>query len=249
MTSEYKIKVLNMGSVTVDKGGMTRGTDCGTELRIPQQAVAIEGNNLKIICDTGVHSVDWVNANVSTVKDCVLKDDESLEGALKHIGWKPEEVDYVINTHLHYDHCGGNYIFKGYKTKFVIQKKEWDFAFNPTPNQEQYYMTDLFNHKAVFPDQILLIDGEIELEDGIVLIPTPGHTKGHQSVLINTEEGVVCFAADASNIYENIDKDIIGNILYDTYSGFKSMEDIRRKAEFIICGHEPRTEKYQTNNL
>ena len=53
-TNTYKVTVLNMGHVNVDKGGMTRGTDCGVKMRIPQQAIAVEGNGLKIILDTGV---------------------------------------------------------------------------------------------------------------------------------------------------------------------------------------------------
>lgn len=248
-TNTYKVTVLNMGHVNVDKGGMTRGTDCGVKMRIPQQAIAVEGNGLKIILDTGVHSFEWVNANISTVDGCVLEEDESLAGALAHIGWKPEEVDYVVNTHLHYDHCGGNYLFKGCKTKFYIQKKEWDFALAPTPNQTQYYMKSLFDESAVDPEQIVLIDGEMELADGIVIFPTPGHTAGHQSVLINTEEGVVCYAGDAANLLENLKKDIIGNILFDTKQAFQAMDDIRRMSEFVICGHEPKITKYQSGGF
>lgn len=243
----YEIKVLKMGSVTVDKGGMTRAVDCGTKMVIPQLALAIEGNGLKVIADTGVHSVEWVNENVSTVENCFLEEDESMKGALNQIGWKPEEVQVVVNTHLHYDHCGSNYLFKN--AAFYIQQKEWDFANRPTPNQAQYYKNSLFDISAVNTNQINLVNGEYELADGLVLIPTPGHTKGHQSLLINTEDGVVCYAGDAANLMENLTSDIIGNILYDTGQAFKSLADIRRKAEFVIPGHEPRIKKYQTGGF
>lgn len=244
---EYKIIVLKMGCVTVDKGGMTRGTDCGTKMVIPQLALAIEGNGLKVIADTGVHSFEWVNQNISTVENCVLEEDETMEGALKKIGWSPDEVDVVVNTHLHYDHCGGNYLFKN--AKFYIQKDEWEFGLDPTPNQKQYYESSLFDIRSVNTNHIKLIDGEYVIAEGLVLIPTPGHTKGHQSLLVNTPEGVVCYAGDAANLLQNLKENIIGNILYDTQQAFDSMDEIRRKAKFAIPGHEPKIQKYQTTNF
>lgn len=243
----YDVKVLKMGVVTVDKGGMTRGTDCGKKMVIPMWSIAIEGNGMKIIADTGVHSVAWVNKNVSTVEGCILEEDETMEGALKAIGWKPEEVDIVINTHLHYDHCGNNRLFKN--AKVYIQRREWEFALNPLPNQKQYYVSSLFAGEAGNGTNIELIDGEYEISEGLVLIPTPGHTRGHQSVIINTREGVVCYAGDAANLLENITSNIIGNILDDTQSAFKALADIRRKAEFVIPGHEPLIHKYAADNF
>lgn len=243
----YKIKVLKMGCVTVDKGGMTRATDCGTKMVIPQLALAIEGNGRKIIADTGIHSVTWVNENVSTVENCSMEEDESMENALAKIGWKPEEVHIVVNTHLHYDHCGSNYLFKN--ASFYIQQMEWEFANHPTPNQIQYYNHSLFDINAVNTNQIIFVEGEYEISEGLVLIATPGHTKGHQSLLINTEDGVVCYAGDAANLLENLELDIIGNILYDTEQAFISLANIRHKAEFVIPGHEPRIKKYQTGGF
>lgn len=249
MTNTYKVTVLNLGHVDIENSLMIRGVGCGTKLRIPQPCVAVEGNGLKLLLDTGYRSLQWIKDYCGAVENGQDEDEELLLGEMAQIGWRPEDVDYVINTHLHYDHCGQNNLFRGCKTKFIIQRKEWEFAFHPTPNLEYCYYPHLFNIEAVNPDQIVLIDGEREIADGIIVFPTPGHTKGHQSVVINTEEGVVCYAGDAANITDNLYQNIIGNILYDTAQAYKSMDEIRRRSEFVICGHEPSLKNYQSSGF
>lgn len=249
MTNTYKVTILNLGHVDIEYSLMIRGVGCGTIMRIPQPCVAVEGNGLKLLLDTSYRSLQWIQEYCGAVENGKDEDERLLIGELDKIGWKPEDVDYVVNTHLHYDHCGQNNLFKGCKTKFIIQRKEWEFAFHPTPNLAYCYYPHLFNVEAVNPDQIFLIDGEYEVADGIIAFPTPGHTKGHQSVVVNTEEGVVCYAGDAANITDNLHQNIIGNILYDTAQAYQSMEEIRRRSEFVICGHEPSLKNYQSSGF
>lgn len=249
MTNTYKVTVLNMGHVDIESSLMKRGWNCGQMMTIPQPCVAVEGNGLKILLDTSYRSLAWIDEYCGAVNNGKDEDDGSLVTAMAKIGWKPEDVDYVVNTHLHYDHCGQNNVFKGLKTKFIITRTEWEFAQHPTPNLVYCYYPHLFNIESANPDQIVLIDGEYELADGIICFPTPGHTKGHQSVLVNTEEGVVCYAGDAANLTANLHENVIGNIIYDTASSIQSLEEIRRRSEFVICGHEPSLKNFQSGGF
>ena len=90
----------------------------------------------------------------------------------------------------------------------------------------------------------MCVTPEFEVEEGLVLIPTPGHSRGHQSLLINTEDGVVCYAGHAVNLMENISDNIIGNIVDDTKEALDSMENIRRTSEYIIPGYDLQIGQY-----
>jgi len=240
----YKVTAIKMGELIVDKGSLTRNKDTGKKIVIPVWAAAVEGNGLKILVDTGIHDPAWVREHIC---ECTQSEDETLEKVLEKLGWSAKDVDIVINTHLHYDHCGNNKLFKN--AKFYVQKTEWEAGINPLPHQADIYLSELFNRKAVNTTNYILVDGEYELEEGIVLIPTPGHAVGHQSVLVNTEEGVVCISGDALNLLENITENILPNILTDSAKAYKALEDIRRMSEFVIPGHDPGIEPYMTTGF
>lgn len=240
----YKITALKMGTLVSDKGGLTRGKDNGVSVEIPVWATAIEGHGIKAIVDTGIHDVSWVENNICP---CWREPDETMEGALEAIGWKADDVNIVINTHYHYDHCGNNSLFK--KATFYVSKKEKEGTYGAIPLQAVFYLNELFDSRAVNAANQVYLEGEHHLAEGIVIIPTPGHSKGHQSVLVNTEDGVVAITGDAANMVENITENIAPNIQVSTVETFKSLEEFRRKAQFVITGHEPSIQKFQTKDF
>ncbi len=232
--NKYTVTPIKMGELLVDKGSLTRNSGGGTALRIPVWAAAVEGAGHRILVDTGVHDAAWVSANVC---ECSQAQSETMAGALSALGWRAEDVDIVINTHLHYDHCGNNRLFKN--ADFYVQSAEWLGAMNPLPHQRSIYLNELFDKNAVDTTRVHLLRGEVKLLDGIVLIATPGHSAGHQSVIVNTERGVVCVAGDALNLLENLTAYLLPNILTDSVQAYKALDDIWQKAEFVIPGHDP----------
>ncbi|MFH1423258.1 MAG: MBL fold metallo-hydrolase [Planctomycetota bacterium] len=117
-----------------------------------------------------------------------------LEENLKFVGVKPEDIDFVILTHLHFDHCGGNVKLDSNgnlipafpNAKYIIQKKEWEDALNPNERTRGSYREDdlLPIEKA---GQLQLIDGDCEVLPCIRTAVTGGHTRGHQVVIIESE--------------------------------------------------------------
>ncbi len=241
---QYTVTALKMGELLVDKSSLTSGIGIGEKTKVPVWAAAVEGNGKKYLIDTGIHNKDWVNKNIAP---CTQQEDESIIQALKKIGWECSDVDVLINTHLHYDHCGNNSLFPN--AQIIIQKTEWENSYNPIEDQKCYYLKELFSNESIQYTDIYFADGEMIVADGIKIIPTPGHCKGHQSVLVNTKEGVVCIAADAVNLFENIRDNILPSILSCSEQVFKSMELIRRTANFILPGHEPKIEKFQNSDF
>lgn len=243
----YKITTLKLGEMTLDKGILTRGKDVGTKVTVPLWALAIEGNGIKAIVDTGFRSVEWTKANGPADIMYAQSECEKIVSVLKEIGWTPDDINVVINTHLHLESCGNNNLFKN--AKYYIQANEWEFALNPLPHHKQYYSSELFTTKSVDTTRIVFVDGEYTLIDGIVLLSTPGHTRGNQSVLVETEEGIVIFTGGAANLMENIYENILPNVLDNSPQAYKSLEDFRRKGAYAIPCHEPRISNFASNGF
>lgn len=100
-----------------------------------------------------------------------------------------DEVVAVVNTHLHFDHCGGNRLFPG--TPIYVQRAEKEAARGP-----DYTIPEWVDFPGA---RYELLDGEAEVVPGISVLPTPGHTSGHQSVVVATAEGPVVLAGDAAH--------------------------------------------------
>ena len=126
-----------------------------------------------------------------------------LEDGIREAGFEPGDVDIVINTHLHFDHAGGNTLldedgairpaFPG--ARHVVQEKELDFAHSKNERIRASYMAKNFDPigEAGLWE---LARGETLLMEGVRLLPTPGHTPHHQSVLLESEGEIACFLAD-----------------------------------------------------
>jgi len=116
-----------------------------------------------------------------------------LIGALKRMGLTPEDIDMVINTHLHFDHAGGNTRLIGGKpvptfprARYVIQRGEWEEAINPNERTRASYLEE--NLVPIQEAGLLeLIEGDRELLPGVRTIVTGGHTRDHQMVLLESQ--------------------------------------------------------------
>jgi glyoxylase-like metal-dependent hydrolase (beta-lactamase superfamily II) len=157
-----------------------------------------------ILVDSGVGGpekwlTDWRVVNVSAAQ--ALADHDLL----------PSDIKIVINTHLHFDHCGQNAVFK--HAPFFVQRGELDRA-----RRESKPLLDWFDFAGA---RFELLDGDTEIAEGVRVIATPGHTVGHQSVLVATgrevggpspidkgdQELMIGDAAYTSHIYEKPDRE------------------------------------------
>jgi glyoxylase-like metal-dependent hydrolase (beta-lactamase superfamily II) len=166
---------------------------------------------------------------------------DDVVSQLALLGLAPADVRYVANSHFHFDHCGGNEFFP--RAAFLVQKREMDAARAPagsvpgyTPNAQD------FDH----PLDYRLVDGEHDVfGDGqVVLVPTYGHTPGHQSLRIRDGKGPeLVLTADACYTRENMDRDLLPSVLWDAPEMSRSLAMLRgwrdRRGAVVVYGHDP----------
>ncbi|MFD7918683.1 N-acyl homoserine lactonase family protein [Streptomyces sp. NPDC059740] len=110
-----------------------------------------------------------------------------LPGALAAMGVSPQEVTAVANCHLHFDHCGGNPALTG--RPVLVQRSEL-----ATARGGDYTLDHLVDFPGAAYEEL---DGEAEVWPGVHLLPTPGHTAGHQSLVVERPDGTVVLAGQA----------------------------------------------------
>jgi glyoxylase-like metal-dependent hydrolase (beta-lactamase superfamily II) len=111
-----------------------------------------------------------------------------LAGALQAAGVEPGKIDAIVNSHLHFDHCGSNRLFAG--TPIFVQAAEFEASRSPYYTRRE--CVDFAGAKYE------LVRGEHALSPHVTLVPSPGHTPGHQSVLVGFASGPQLIVAQAA---------------------------------------------------
>ena len=126
-----------------------------------------------------------------------------LEDALAAVGYSPDDVDVMIDTHLHFDHAGGNTyrdedgaIRASFpRARYYAQAGEWAWAHQRNERIQASYLRHNFD--PIEAEGLMeRVAGEREIVPGVHMLPTPGHTPHHASVRIQSEDRVACFLAD-----------------------------------------------------
>jgi glyoxylase-like metal-dependent hydrolase (beta-lactamase superfamily II) len=123
-----------------------------------------------------------------------------LNNVLRQAGVMPREIDTVILTHLHFDHCANAALFP--TARFILQHREWEFAQHPDPSQRDIYMPELI--AEVEQRDLLLVDDNFQVAHGVSVHLVPGHTPGQQAVSVSTVDGTYVVAGDLFNTFSNI---------------------------------------------
>lgn len=156
-----------------------------------------------------------------------------LFNALKQRGLTPEAIQMVVLTHAHWDHTQNVDLFP--RATFVIHPAEMDYARNPKPNDwaTARYFVDTLRGKQVRE----AAEGE-ELEPGVRVLETPGHTKGHISLLVETSGGRVAIAGDAiGDAYAALQgKPYL--IFWDEQAAIQSVQKIFSHTHTLYPGHD-----------
>jgi glyoxylase-like metal-dependent hydrolase (beta-lactamase superfamily II) len=163
---------------------------------------------------------------------------EDVAARLTTVGVQPQKVRYLVNSHLHFDHSGGNACIPN--AQLVVQRAEWEAGRDP----------DLMRANAYNPKDydlghdVRLIDGEYDLfGDGLVVcIPTYGHTPGHQSLRVRLDSGEVVLAGDACYLRRTLDALHLPSIVHDEQGMLASLHRLRAlraAGAQIFYGHDP----------
>jgi glyoxylase-like metal-dependent hydrolase (beta-lactamase superfamily II) len=126
-----------------------------------------------------------------------------IEEALAQLGFAADDVDIVLDTHLHFDHAGGNTRRAGDggielsfpRARYMTQRGELEWSRIRNERIQASYLAHNFE-PVVEAGRMDLIDGEVEVVPGISVMRTPGHTPHHQSVFVTSAGETACFLAD-----------------------------------------------------
>ena len=224
----YRIIPLVVGANETDQGVMTYLRDYGKRIWIPIYVFIIKGGDKNILVDTGLEQFIVPDDLGDRYGFEVLE----FEEALGRHELTPEDIDIIIHTHLHNDHCENDY--KCINAKVYVQKKELQFLNDPHPVDHRYY-PDILDDVDVIE-----VDGDAVIEDGIDVIFTPGHSPGGQSVSINTEEGQVIITGFCCND-KNFPKTgpaIAPGVHLDLIEAYDSIQRIKNLDATILPLHD-----------
>jgi N-acyl homoserine lactone hydrolase len=154
--------------------------------RMPVYVHVIDHPEGRVLVDTGM-----------TQRHPAVEDmDPQLRPLTGHSDFDVAGIDAVVNTHLHFDHCGGNHLFAG--VPVYVQRTELEDALS----QEDYTIREWVQAPGV---DYVPVDGAFELLPGIRLVPTPGHTRGSQVVVVDAGDHSVVIAGDTAVFFDELD--------------------------------------------
>ena len=209
----FRIHALEAGLQRLDGGAMfgvvpkplwERRIPADERNRIPLalRCLLVETPDALVLIDTGAG-----NKDDAKFKEIYGIENEGrptrLEDAIRHTGHDPSDVEVLISTHLHFDHAGGNTLRQPDGTirpafpdaKHYVQKGEFEFAHIQNERIRASYLAE--NYEPVHEAGLwTFVEGPAEIVPGVRVLPTPGHTPHHQSVMLRSEGHTACFLAD-----------------------------------------------------
>ncbi|MGD0975826.1 MAG: N-acyl homoserine lactonase family protein [Candidatus Korobacteraceae bacterium] len=226
-----RIVPLHVGDILRDKSSFTCLRNQGLKVELPVICWLIETNEAKVIVDTGTNAP---HETAEHHKPLTRTREQEPAFLMDSLGVNVADIDLVILTHLHWDHCYNNHLFPN--AEFLVQREELRYAIAPLPLHAHAY--DL---PPIVGTKYKVIDGDKKLGNGISVVCTPGHTPGFQSVLVESPNKRILIASDTIPLFENWCQDPplpsgVFNNLEKYYSTFDKIS--RLETDLVLPGHD-----------
>lgn len=190
--SEYTIASLRIGELYLPEGG-------GRVHRDPVHCWLVRGNGVNILVDSGMADIATITARLRV--EGWGGGHAALVKALADEGLAPDDINYVILTHMHFDHADNLDLFPS--ACVVVQRAELMAAVDPVPSQRIFYwkstIDNMLGRKR--PAQLRLVEGDTQLFPGLQLLFVPSHTEGMQVVVVSTSKGRAALVSDLGDHY------------------------------------------------
>ncbi len=205
----FQLHILSAGVLRLDGGAMfgvvpkplwerVATPDARNRIPLGLNCLLIRTGDVNVLVDTGC------GRKYSPKEFEIYSIDPSADllRELGKVGLDSQDIDIVVNTHLHFDHCGGNTFVAGEevvptfpRAEYVVRKEEYQDASAPNERTRATYFAHNWSPIEA-AGKLRVIDRDMEIAPGVTCISTPGHTLGHQSVLVESEGRKLLFLAD-----------------------------------------------------
>jgi N-acyl homoserine lactone hydrolase len=241
-------------SLANDESVWTPGENVGRSIEFSSTCWLIQHRSEWLLWDTGVPEATLNDPRGwSTLPKLIVYHlDESVTGQLAEIGLKPSDIGRVAISHTHGDHIGNVGLFPD--STIVMQRAEYSWIHSPNgPNDNVNQLMALARKLLGTPKHLQLIDGDTDVfgDGSVTLVATPGHTPGHQSLLVHlAHSGFIMLSGDVAHLEENFEKNIVPSLNTNEAESIASMEKVRRliatyKASFFINHDKSQTDKLE----
>ncbi|HEX6588899.1 MAG TPA: MBL fold metallo-hydrolase [Longimicrobiales bacterium] len=213
---DFTLHALEAGTLKLDGGAMfgvvpkplwEKRIPADERNRIPlaTRCLLVETPDALVLIDNGIGNkedakfIDIYGVDNAATDGSITR----LEQCIRAAGFAPEDVDVMIDTHLHFDHAGGNTYVDGEgqvrlsfpNARYVVQKGELDWAHYANERTRASYFDRNYD-PVMAAGRLELVEGVAQILPGVEVRPTPGHTPHHQSVVLRSGGQAACFLAD-----------------------------------------------------
>jgi N-acyl homoserine lactone hydrolase len=219
-------------SVANDESVWTPGENVGRSIAFSSTCWLIRHGNEWLLWDTGVpqSTLNDPKGWSTLPKLIVYHLDKSITDQLATIGLKPGDISYVAISHTHGDHIGNVNLFPD--STVLMQRAEYTWISSPDgPNDNVNQLKALARKLLGTPKNLKLLDGDTDVfgDGSVTLLSTPGHTPGHQSLLVHlNNSGFIILSGDVVHLKENFEKNTVPSLNTDKAASIASMDRIRR---------------------
>jgi len=237
-----KLFAFTCGTVTGEFGRLMEGGE--GDITVPVPVFLIEHPKGRALFDTGLHPdcqhdpAGRLGERLMSLFTIGFQPGEEISARLEAIDRDPSKIDLMINSHFHFDHCGGNALVPN--ATMLVQRREWDAGMDPESAEKRGFNPRDFDlgHK------LRLVDGEHDVfgDGSVVCLPTYGHTPGHQSLRVRLDSGDVVLAADCCYFCRTLRERRLPRFAYDKEAMLASLdrlEALEKTGARIFFGHDP----------
>jgi N-acyl homoserine lactone hydrolase len=229
------------GSITLPRASFLEGESGKFTVPVPAYLIVHEQGN--VLFDTGMHvrirqEKERLLGPLAATQDIDFPDGADIASHLARLGVAAGDIRFVVNSHLHYDHCGGNGFFPN--ATMVVHAKEWHAAHVKKMQDAGAYNPVHFECMT----KVMETAGEADLfgDGSTVVFPTPGHTPGHQSLRLRLVSGNVLLAADCCYLKQTLDNLHLPDFSYNRGQMLETLHLLRHmqsQGARIFYGHDP----------
>jgi glyoxylase-like metal-dependent hydrolase (beta-lactamase superfamily II) len=214
----------------------------GETMEVPVSCILLRHSQGNVLFDTGCHPEVADNAEarwggLAKVMTPVMRAGDNIIAALAGIGLQCDDIDVVVCSHLHADHCGCNTFFS--HATFVIHAKEVEAARAPGAEAAGYLAAEW---EQAQPIDTIEKERDLFGDGRLVVIPLPGHTPGTTGMLVALEKsGTFLLASDTVSLRSTLDTGVVPRNTWNAEALVKSLDEVRHieaRGATVLCGHD-----------